>query len=474
MEADLVVVGAGAAGIGAARAARRRGASVALVEDGPVGGDCTFTGCIPSKAVLEATARGQGFHDAMNEARRAVATVAASESAPVIRAEGIAVIEGHACFIDRRTLDVDGHRVSAGGFIVATGAGPAVPPISGIDTVPYLTNENLFELGSLPRSLAVLGGGPIGVEMAEAFSRFGAEVTIVEAASQLLPREEPLAAQVLAQEFTELGITIRAGSAVQKVERQGSGGVTLSLADGSSVDAEALLVAVGRRPATDGLGLESAGVEVDARGFVKVDSRMRTTARGIFAAGDVAQPLQFTHVADETGRIAAANALSKVAVRRFKAESVPWVTFTDPEVARVGLTEAEAVAHGGRVAYLPMTEVDRAIAAGRTRGFVKIIAGPRPLLRSLAGGRILGATIVAPRAGEMIQEVVLAMRAGMFPARLALTTHAYPTWSAAVQQAAAQFFGEFGGRTSRPARADANDGLATSHVGASPTEMEQP
>jgi pyruvate/2-oxoglutarate dehydrogenase complex dihydrolipoamide dehydrogenase (E3) component len=424
---------------------------VVLVEQGDIGGDCTFTGCIPSKAVIEAAVRGEGFDAAMARARDAVATVAGAESAPVLRSEGITVVEGRARFVDRRTVDVDGRRIRGGAVVVAAGAGPAVPRVPGLDTVPYLTNETLFDLDQLPGTLAILGGGPVGVEMADAFSRLGARVAIIEAAHQLLPQEEPLAARVLAQALSELGAVVRTGSAVTRVEPVTPSAVRLVLADGSSVEAEALLVAAGRRPATGGLGLEATGVEVDDAGFVIVDARLRTTARGVFAAGDAAHRLQFTHVADETGRIAAFNALSRVPLRRFRPGSVPRVTFTNPEVASVGLTEAEAAHHGGRVAYLPMTEVDRAIAAGATGGFVMVLAGPRRVTRNLAGGRFLGATIVAPRAGEMLHELVLAMAAGMFPARLALTTHAYPTWSVAVRQAVAQFFGVIGGRSSRPA-----------------------
>jgi len=458
MELDLVVIGGGAAGIGAARTAVHRGASVSLVESGPIGGDCTFTGCIPSKAVLEAAFAGRGFDQAMEAARQAIETVAQTESATVLRAEGIEVIEGRARFVDRRTLDVDGTRVRGKAIVVATGAGPAVPSIEGLESVDFLTNENLFELTTLPTSLAVLGGGPIGVEMAEAFSRLGSRVTIIEGTSQLLPREEPLAAHVLTGVFAGLGITMLTGSPVEKVERLHPGrGVRLWLSDGNTVEADSLLVAVGRRPATDGLSLPEAGVRVDSRGFVRVDARLRTTAKGVFAAGDVAESLQFTHVAYQTGRIAAANALTRIPLRRFETGNLPWVTFTHPEVARVGLTEADAVERGGRVAYLPMSEVDRAITAGRTEGFVKLIAGPRPLLRNAAGGRILGATIVAPRAGEMLSELVLAMTTRMFPARVALTTHAYPTWSMAVQQAMAQLFGEIGGRRSRPATLDGDD-----------------
>ncbi|HEX4539107.1 MAG TPA: FAD-dependent oxidoreductase, partial [Acidimicrobiales bacterium] len=215
---------------------------------------------------------------------------------------------------------------------------------------------------------------------------------------------------------------------------------------------------VGRTPTTKGLDLEKPGVAVDERGFVHADERLRTSVKGIFAAGDVAEPLQFTHVAYETGRIAALNAVARLPVHRFRPARVPWVTFADPEVARVGMTESEAAGLGGRVAFLPMTEVDRAVSAGRTEGYIKLIAGPRRVLGRVAGGRLLGATVVAPRAGEMIHEVVLAMAVGMFPGRLALATHAYPTWSMAVQQAAAQFFGEFKGRSARPASADLQDG----------------
>jgi len=456
-QADIVVIGGGSAGLGAGRTARRRGASVVLIEKAAIGGDCTFTGCVPSKALLEAAGRGQSFDQAMAEARRAIATVAATEDASALGREGIAVVIGSARFADPASVLVNGERIRATkAVVIATGAAPAVPPIPGLESVSYLTNETLFEIEKQPSSLAILGGGPIGVEMADAFSRLGSSVTIVEAAERILPREEPLASAVLASALQDRGVTIACGAPVTRVEATDvPSGVRLHLAEGKAVEAEVLLVAVGRTPTTEGLDLARAGVEVTGRGFIHVDARLRTTARRVFAAGDVAEPLQFTHVAYRTGSLAATNALSPLPVLRFRPEFVPWVTFTSPEVARIGLTEAEAARHGARVAYLPMEEVDRAIAAGRTRGFVKLIVGPRFGLRNLGGGRLLGATIVAERAGEMLQEVVLAMRAGMFPARLALTIHAYPTWSTAVQQAAAQFFGEYGGRRARPASADA-------------------
>jgi pyruvate/2-oxoglutarate dehydrogenase complex dihydrolipoamide dehydrogenase (E3) component len=255
--------------------------------------------------------------------------------------------------------------------------------------------------------------------------------------------------------FTREGITVHAGARVTGVST-GDGGIRVSLADGTTVAAERLLVAVGRRPVTDGLNLEGIGVRLDQRGHVVTDDHLATTAPGVYAAGDVTGRLLFTHAAFHMGRIAAGNALARRPWHRhrhrYRPEATPWVTFTDPEVAHVGMTEAQAAGHGGRVAYLPMDEMDRALTAHHTDGFIKLITGPRPVLGSLGGGRILGATIVAARAGEMIHEPALAMTTGMFAGRLAATTHAYPTWSYGLQLAAAQFFMTIGGRTARPAQ----------------------
>lgn len=448
MEHEFVVVGGGAAGLAAARAARRRGASVTLVSEGPLGGDCTFLGCVPSKTLLRGARQGLDFDAAMSEVSRVVASIAADEDADQLRSEGVEVLRGRGVFIDDETIDVSGTTLRSKRFIIATGAGPFVPPIPGFEAGTYLTNENVFSLTSLPARMAILGGGPIGVEMAEAFARLGTVVSVVEAVPRLLPREELEASAVIREHLEGLGVSVRVATTCTLVEATDS--VTrLGFDVAPDLEVDALLVAVGRRPASSGLGLDATGVKVDARGFIEVDARMRTSSPRIYAIGDVAQPLQFTHVADETGRIAAHNALSRLAIRRFHPEWIPMVTYTDLEVARVGVTEDQAPS-GSRVAYLPMAEFDRARISGDDRGFVKIIVGPRRVTRNLAGGSILGATIVAPRAGEMIQEIVLAMRSGLWPARLATATHAYPSWSMAVQMAAAQFFGEFGGRTARP------------------------
>jgi pyruvate/2-oxoglutarate dehydrogenase complex dihydrolipoamide dehydrogenase (E3) component len=449
-EYDLIVLGGGAAGLGAARAAARRRAKTLLVSDGPPGGDCTFYGCVPSKTLIESARAGLPYPAAAQRIRQAVAAIAATEDAVALRAEGVDVADGRAEFLGPGRIRVDGRVVAARRFVIATGSRPAVPPIPGLATVPYLTNETVFDLRQLPTSLAVLGGGASGCELAQAYTRLGSRVTVVEALDRLLPGEEPEASRVIAEVFAREGVDVRVGARVAAVSTAGPG-VRLDLAGGQVVEAQHLLVAVGRSPITDGMGLDVAGVRVDGRGYVVTDDHLATSAPGVHAAGDVTGRLLLTHAAFAQGRIAAGNALSGARRRtRYRAHATPWVTFTEPEVARVGLTEADAAGRGGRVAWLPMAEMDRAIAAAATDGFVKLLAGPRRLLRNAGGGRILGATIVAARAGEMIHELALAMATGMFTGRLAASIHAYPTWSYGVQLAAAQFFMPVAGRRARP------------------------
>jgi pyruvate/2-oxoglutarate dehydrogenase complex dihydrolipoamide dehydrogenase (E3) component len=450
---DLVVIGGGAAGLGAARAAARGRARVLLVSDGEPGGDCTFYGCVPSKTLIEAAGQGLPYPEAAQRVRDVVARVAATENPEALRRDGIEVMLGRARLLSASQVAVGGHRIQAGVIILATGSRPTVPPIPGLATALFLTNETVFDLAELPASLAVLGGGAIGCELAQAFARLGSRVTLVEAADRLLPREEPQASWTLAGVLAREGVEVRTGATVEKVDPDGR----LLLAGGEQIATDRLLVAVGRTPVTEGLDLAAAGVEIDERGNVVTDEFLRTTAQGVCAVGDVTGRLPFTHAAYEMGRIAVGNVLGRWRrPRRYRPHATPWVTFTDPEVGRVGLTEAQAAVRvpGARVAYLPLSEVDRALAADRTDGFVKLIAGPRRLLGNLGGGRILGATIVAGRGGEMIHEPALAMVTGMFAGRLAAATHAYPTWSYAVQLAAAQFVMELGGRTARPAQPD--------------------
>lgn len=449
---ELIVIGGGPGGMAAARAAARGGIRPLLVQAGQIGGDCTFSGCVPSKTLLEAAARGESFEAAMMATRQAVAEIAATENDEVFRREGIDVFHGRARFRSPRELDVDGAVLRSDRFVIATGAQPAVPPVDGLADLDYLTNETVFDLSERPASLAVLGGGATGCELAQAFRRLGARVTVIEARSRLLPKEEPEASGVVADSLAGEGIDLRLGQKVVRVEPTGTrGAARLHLEGDDTLAADRVLVAVDRQGATAGLGLDAAGVATDGS-FVRVDDRLATTAPGIWAVGDATGLLPFTHAADEMGRVAVANALSRRGRRKFDPSAIPWVTFTSPEVGRVGRTEAEAVGLGGRVAYLPMTEVDRAVTAGRTAGFVKLIAGPRRLIGNAGGGRILGATVVAERGGELVHEAALAMRTGMFAGRLAQTVHAYPTWSMAVRQAAAQFFMEVNGRCARPAQ----------------------
>ena len=455
MDHDLVVVGGGAAGLGAVRAALWAGADVALVADSAPGGDCTFTGCVPSKTLLAAGRDGLGFAAAMDRVRSIVAHIAATESVEVLQRAGATVIEGRARLVTHDTVAVGERRITAPRIVVATGSTPALPDIDGLAEARPLTNETVFDLTEAPRSLGIIGGGPTGCELAQAFAAAGVDVTLFESQHQLLPDTEPEAAALVTGALGNLGVAVRVDTRVEVIEQAPGEGVAVQTRSGDgtahsgSVTCERLLAATGRVPSTGGLGLAEMRVKLDGQGHVITDDRMMTSVRGVYAAGDVTGRAFLSHAADEMGRIAAGNALGRGLRGRFHQATVPRVVFTDPEVASVGATPKDAPA-GSRVAYLPLSEVDRAVTDGLTDGFIAIVAGPRRWLRDTGGGRVLGATIVAPRAGEMIQEVVLAMRTRAFAGRLAQASHAYPTWSNGVQKAAAQFFGEVEGRRARP------------------------
>ena len=478
---DLIVIGAGATGLAAARSARRGNRSVALVEAARPGGDCTHHGCVPSKTLLEVARRVQGarsgsrfgfsasvevdFAAVMARVADVIATIELDESPARLRSEGIDLFKGWARFTDPSTVDVDGRVLAARRFVIATGASAVTPPIDGLSDVGFLDNRSVFELRDAPEHLLVMGGGNIGVELAQAFRRLGSAVTVVEALPRLLAREEPRTSRVVTDVLTAEGVDVRTGAKVERV----SAGPTLHLAGGGTVAGTHLLVAVGRRPATDGMNLDVAGVDVGDKSEIVADAHLRTSAEHIFTAGDCTSPLQFTHVGDEQGRIAAANAFASGAMggrlpavagglRRWDPGVVPWVTFTEPEVGRVGLTEAEAyAAHGSdaRVAEVDLVELDRPRTAGETAGYVKLIAVPRRIVNSRYAARIGGMTAVSPAGGELVAEAALAMQTGMLAARLAQTIHAYPTYSLGTRIAAARLFGEHAGKRARPARPDA-------------------
>lgn len=448
MDHDLIIIGSGAAGLGAARIGQWTEADTLMVTDGPPGGDCTFTGCVPSKTLLSAARDGLGFVEAMTRVRLTVERIAATETSDVLREHGTHVVDGRGRLATHDTVVVGERRITAPRILIATGGRPAIPPIPGLEGVAFRTNETLFDLEQRPTTLGIIGGGPIGCEMAEAFTRLGTSVTLFESEDRLLPSEEPQASSVVDAALRLLGVNIRTSTAVERVD-----GAIRIHSSSDPVEVDELLVAVGRVPNTAGLALDELGVTVDDRGFIETDRRLETSVNGVYAAGDVTGKLPFTHAADEMGRIAASNALGKGYGGRYRTDHTPWVTFTSPEVARVGVTEAEAASMGGMVAYLPMSEMDRAITDGAEDGFIKLIAAPKWLTRRLFGGRIIGATIVAPRAGEMINEIALLMRSGSFAGRLAQTVHAYPTWSYGIQKAAGQFMGPVEGREARAARA---------------------
>jgi pyruvate/2-oxoglutarate dehydrogenase complex dihydrolipoamide dehydrogenase (E3) component len=323
-----------------------------------------------------------------------------------------------------------------------------VPAVPGLEHVRLLTNENVFDLEHQPARLGVLGGGAMGCEMAQAFQRLGTTVTLIEAEARLLPGEEPETSAVVEHVLRRESIDVRVDTRLTRVDTSAAGGAILVLSDGAAVDVDALLVAIGRVAAVEGLGLDNAGIAV-ADGTIVTDDHLATSADGVWAVGDVNGRMQLTHAADEMGRIAVANALGRWRRHRFDPHDIPAVVFTDPEVARVGPTLADLGGRRYRVAYLPMTEVDRAIATGETDGFVQLVAQPRPLLRDVGGGKLVSATVVASRAGELISEAALAVRTGMFVGRVAQTVHPYPTWSVALRQTAAQFFMTVDGRRAR-------------------------
>ncbi len=441
---DLLVVGGGTAGIVGAKTAARLGARVLLVERERTGGDCLWTGCVPSKALLAAasvaaTARDASrfgvlvgevsvdFAKVMDHVRAAIQHIAPVDSVEALEKASVAVLTATATFTGPDSAEIDGKPVRFRQALVATGAAPALPPIPGLSEVDHLTSETVWGLSELPAELVVLGGGSIGCELGQAFARLGSRVTVVEGADRILPREDPLAAEELARALADDGVELHTGSGVSRVEPLGPGSGVLHLDDGDEVPFSCLLVAVGRAPRTRGIGLEDAGVEVDDRGFVVVDDLLRTTNPRIWAAGDLTGHPQFTHTAGVHASLAASNAILGVR-RKVDVTAVPRVTFTDPEVGAVGLDTGRAPA-GLRVIDWAHSHVDRAVAEGELGGFARLVIDKR--------GHVLGATVVGPRAGETLGELTLALTQGLTTRDLAGVTHAYPTyndgaWNAAI------------------------------------------
>ena len=439
---DLVIIGAGSGGLTAAGFAARLGAKVALVEKRRIGGDCTWTGCVPSKALLKAAKIAHGVRSAehygidasppVTDMRRvreyvraAIQQVYQFESPEELQRHGIDVVIGTARFLDAQSIAVNDRTIRAKTFLITTGAHPALPPISGLDSVPFVTYEQIFDNDRLPETTIVVGAGPIGMELAQAYQRLGSKVTVI--AERLLPKEEPEVRDVMQRVLEREGVRFLWGRATSARK---DGDAIIVGAGAKEVWGDLLLIASGRKPSVAGLDLEKAGVAYSGRG-IPVDSHLRTNVKNIYAAGDVVGGYQFTHFAGWQAFQAVRNALLPGSTSGFT-NLVPWVTFTDPEVAHVGLTEAQAkekYSDAFETHRLEMSQTDRAVCENDIDGFIKLV--------TKRDGTILGATIVAGRAGEAITEFILAIQHGLKAADLAGAIHAYPTYSTAAQQMSA-------------------------------------
>jgi len=464
---DVVVIGAGTAGMTAARLAVGLGNRVAMIEGEHVGGECLYTGCVPSKAYIETAkvyhhmrhAADYGlvandiavdFPKVAARKNAIIAEIAKGENAEVYRKIGVDVIEGTARFLGADTLDVSGRTITGRQIVVATGSEERVPDIHGLKEAGYLTNVEVLQgMNALPRSVAILGGGPIGCEFAQMFARFGVPTTIIGRNRRLLPKEDAEMSALIADILTREGVVIHTGSEAMKVETVGDE-KTITAKRGETeftVTVETIIVSAGRKPRVASLDLQAAGVETTGKGIV-VNGALQTTVPTVWAAGDVTGLYQFTHVAEYQGRLVAENIGKpgkKPKTKKADYRVVPWATFTDPEVARVGLTEDEARDHYGdkiEVLRWPWTRVDRAMTMGETEGLIKIILAPKPLTRMLGGGNIVGAHIIGPHAGDVLHELVVNMQADAFAGRVAQAIHAYPTLALGVRQALGQRWDE--------------------------------
>lgn len=451
---DAIVIGGGTAGMTAAKEIARERTRVVLIEAARTGGDCLYTGCVPSKSLI-ATARllhsirnasdrgvvvdapALDFDRAMTRKNEIIDRISEVDSPAALEAAGVTAIVGSARFVNPTTVEVGDRKLRSGRIVIATGSRPVIPPIPGLKAAGYLTNEDLLSLDHLPARLAVIGGGPIGMELGQVFSRFGSKVTVIEHALSVLGRDDREIAALLADSLAGEGMELITAHTVIGVEREGSCKILrITNHDNATrrIEADEILVAVGRIPNTAELNLEAAGVVASLSG-IQVDRRMRTSASHIWACGDVVGPPFFTHVADDQARTAAAGVLGRRA--SWSGRAIPWVTFTDPEVAGVGLTEdAARKRYGGNLEVLriPYEHVDRAVTEGQSNGLIKVMLAPG-WMRSLLGGEIVGAHIVGANAGEMIQQFAFQMAWRLPAGMLARTVQTYPTFSLGGRQA---------------------------------------
>jgi pyruvate/2-oxoglutarate dehydrogenase complex dihydrolipoamide dehydrogenase (E3) component len=454
---DLIVIGGGAAGLTAAGMGASLGARTLMIERHRLGGDCTWTGCVPSKTLLHvaktvhaarAAARFGITPDAgeldFSAVRKHIHSVREevyydADRPEIFHAMGVETAFGQAAFLDERTVrvssDGDSRDYSAGRILIAAGAGPLVPSIDGLSDVSYLTSETIFEIDRLPRQLVIVGGGPIGTEMAQAFRRLGAQVTVLDEAERILANDNDELAAMLQTQLEQEGVQYTLRANVTTARREEAGIVLTAEVGGETktIRGDALLLAVGRRPNLQGLNLEGAGIAYTDRG-ITVDDRCRTNQKHIFAAGDITGRYQFTHMSEHMAKVAVSNALLRLPLK-MDTGNVPWVTYTDPELAHVGARESDLqkddISH--TVYHFPYSRIDRAVTEDETTGMIKVFA-------KRWNGKILGASILGAGAGEIICEFSLAMRNGISLRQIADTIHPYPTMGLGARRAADQWY----------------------------------
>lgn len=465
LAADLLVIGAGAGGLTVAAGAAQLGAATVLVERGAMGGDCLNFGCVPSKALLAAAKRAQAMREngafglgaaeplvdfpaVMRHVRAVIAAIAPQDSAERFTGLGVRVIRASARFIGAREVEAGDVAIRARRIVIATGSRPVIPPIPGLDRVPFLTNETIFDNATLPEHLLVIGGGPVGIELAQAHRLLGSRVTVLEA-RQALAKDDPELATLLLERLRAQGIAIREGVRIARIERADAGiAVFLDGGDDRPIVGSHLLVAAGRRAQLDGLDLDKAGISTDAQGRLILDRRLRTANRRVHAVGDAAGGPQFTHLASYQAGIVLRNALFRLPAK-VDERAMPWVTFTAPELAQVELTEALARERYGRgltILRWPFFENDRAQAERATHGLVKLVA--------LRNGRVLGASILGAHAGELILPWVMAVKTRAKIGAIANLIAPYPTLSEVSKRAAGSYYlpSLFSERTKRVVR----------------------
>jgi pyruvate/2-oxoglutarate dehydrogenase complex dihydrolipoamide dehydrogenase (E3) component len=448
IDTDLCIIGAGSAGLVVAAGAAQMGARVVLIERGRMGGDCLNYGCVPSKALIAAAHRAQvmrssgafgiapvepqiDFAAVMDHVHQVIAAIAPHDSVERFTGLGVNVIQAQARFLDDRTVAAGGTQISAKRFVIATGSRASLPPIPGLKDVPSFTNETIFDNRLRPDHLIVIGGGPIGMELAQAHRRLGCKVTVLEVA-QALAKDDPELTAIVKQAVIGEGVDLREGTGIERIERDGNG-VAVMLKGGERIVGSHLLVAAGRLPNIEELDLDKAGIRHSKRG-IDTDNGLRTSNRRVFAIGDVAGRYQFTHIAGEHGSLVIRRALFGLPAK-VNQTSVPWCTYTDPELAVVGSSEAEARQKFGdaaKVLRFPYADNDRAQAERATAGLVKVVVGKR--------GKILGAAIVGAQAGELIHPWCLAIARGLKIGAMATPTLPYPTLGEISKRAAGSYY----------------------------------